>query len=269
MRHGKFTQGFIASSALTLALGAGALWLLGPSAHKPRASRGLASADCPERVAGGGDLTLYQIPFRDGRCMVNFGVNQSSDVPYRTFSFYNTGVFMVFNSFGNVGTLSRTTGSRVYYLFPRSTNPSFEILDGETLSIALPNGQTAQFSTTTGRALSMSNIHFTEAPEIRRDNQSGFEITSVDQGLVLDCGWRQGGNACALRGPARSTLRDSQGHTCRLNNSELFEFYETDNNRLKFATDAELASFLAVRCPTLDLRSLLPAPEPSQSPIPQ
>jgi hypothetical protein len=198
---------------------------------------------CAEAHDQAGVVSLNRLAGRNGRCGVMVSPSDGREVS-RTFSFFNSGLLLVFNSLGP-GPLSRTTGSRAYFLFPRREQPSFERMTTDDFSVRTASGAIAVIDSETGRLESINGTRFHEDPSVNARNQGGLEIESYD-GVLLDCGWLLGEAPYSKRNRT-SVFRDAAGRRCQVGNTEIFE-YADGNPRLKFATDAELADFLDRRC---------------------
>ena len=160
---------------------------------------------------------------------------------------------MVFNSFAQNGTNSSTTGSRVFYFFPRSKSISYQVLSSGSVVLGSAAKVDLVISAENSRIASMSNASFSELPEIAGGNKGGVEINQID-GILLDSGWKKGGTPSEnLSGT--STFTDSRGTHCQVINSRVFE-KTSGNVRFKYSDD-QLAEFLKVQCKNFDVSPLL------------
>lgn len=194
-----------------------------------------------------GAVQAYADSLGTGECFVDIGPSLSQSMIYRSYAFFDTGLLMVFNSYGE-GTNSATTGSREYYFFPRSGKLDLKIdAAAGTIAVTMANGDEVAIDSTTAQIRSMSRGEVAVSPRIDPSNQGGVEFPHYD-GLMLDTGYSRGGSAA--HSPDRvSTFRTGQGQLCRVVNRELFR-YAGGDHFFKF-DDAELSAFLKKRCPAI------------------
>jgi hypothetical protein len=91
--------------------------------------------------------------------------------------------------------------------------------------------------------------------EINSKNKSGIEIESYPNGLVVDIGYRMG-NSPTTNKKATVTITDKNKMKCNFPNSEFHEI-DGDSATLIYRTDASLHTFLAKKCPNLDISDLI------------
>lgn len=202
--------------------------------------------NCPDQFDSIDQLSAHRMPTPQGECLLEV-TPETQGFNYRSFSFSNSGLFQVFNSF-EAQNGQPLSGARTYFLFPRTGLPDFHFSEGDhRLTITLSDQSTLIFSTETTRAVDW-DYAFTEAHKVDRKNRGGFEITT-SKSLILDTGW-------AFRKPAytiksgKSEFRDHQGNHCTLPNQDLF-IYGGYDPKFRFANDSDLRKFLTERCPLL------------------
>ncbi|MEQ1878747.1 MAG: hypothetical protein ABL958_19045 [Bdellovibrionia bacterium] len=223
-----------------------------------------ASAECPSRVdlyMGIQAQSFYYSSMK--ACAVQVSPSAKS-VRWRSYSFFSTGLFMIFNSLGD-GPESTHTSSRSYFLFPRVREPGYS-LSRTGLTLTLSTGDRLLFDYKTGRTKSpgLDTLLVKEDPAVNAKNDGGVEIQR-HSGLVVDTGYFTG--EVGHSDPDRfSLVRDRKNRTCQLRNDLLFAYiYANDpygkkklqNVSFKFETDRELALFLQRLCPALDVSPLL------------
>jgi hypothetical protein len=181
---------------------------------------------------------------------------------WRSYLFFSTGMFMVFNNLGP-GPAATSTASRSYYFFPRLQHPgySFHRLG---MTVTMANGSALSFDYSTAHIKSFKGVEIAEDPNVTPLNQGGVEILKHG-GILIDTGYWVGEGAYSQ--PERlSRIQDSRGRSCKLINSALFEYvYETDaygkkylaEVTFKFEKDKNLGQFLKKQCPSLDVSSLM------------
>ena len=208
-----------------------------------------APLNCVDQFDSVDRLTAHRMPTPHGECLLAVSPD-TSGLNYRSFSFSNSGLFQVFNSFNPQGS-QPISGARTYFIFPRTGVPDFRFSEiNHRLIVTLSDQSTLTFSTETTRALDWDHA-FVEAPSVNRQNQGGFEINSAKT-LILDTGW-------AFRKPAytielgQSDFKDHLGTHCKLPNRDLFIYdgSSASDPKFRFATDTDLRKFLTERCPLL------------------
>lgn len=183
----------------------------------------------------------------NGECLVDIQPSFSPGALYRSYAFFDTGLLMVFNSYGE-GANSATTGSREYYFFPRSSPVGLKMdAAAGTIQVTMANGDEVSIDSTTAQIRSSSRGEATVSPRVDPANLGGVEFPRYD-GLMLDTGYSRGGSA-ADKPERQSTFRSAYGQLCRVANREIFAYADGDHS-FKF-NDAELSAFLKKRCPAL------------------
>ncbi|MCM2323289.1 MAG: hypothetical protein NDJ90_08495 [Oligoflexia bacterium] len=212
-------------------------------------------ASCEERVLTSGNVKAYSMPMDEVSCMVSVSPVLSR-MTFRQFMFRSDGLFSVFVS--TEGPEETSTGTRGYFLFPRGLGRlKVETNVKATLRVKLPSSSIVSFSSANARVTGFSGARYVEDPEISLRNYGGFEFISFD-GLLLDTGWHIGSTAYSKQ-ERESLFRDSENNYCVVKNTDIFNYGELVT--VKFETDAELAAFLVVQCPTLKLDALWASPK--------
>ncbi len=215
---------------------------------------------CKDNVGGTDKVTVQILYFWNTTKECSLEVHADDTPPGakgdRNFAFQSDGQIMAFTSMNGSKKNSKSTGARVFYLFPRKGLPTFEVFADESIAVRTPSGDLWRFSGTTGRPLSFSGGEFKEASEVSLDNQGGFEIPKY-KGLLMDCGWRSG--EAPIGDSKRSCVfRDPAGLTCSVGNPELFK-RNGESIVFRYPDDKSLLEFITKRCSKLDARSLIPA----------
>jgi hypothetical protein len=194
-----------------------------------------------------GAVQGYADSLGNGECFVDIGPAYAPNMVYRSYSFFDTGLLMVFNSYGE-GTNSATTGAREYYFFPRSGKPALQMdAAAGTILVTMADGDVVSIDSTTAQIASSSRGEVAVSPRIDPANLGGVEFPHYD-GLMLDTGYARGGSP-ANSPDRQSTFRSPQGQLCRVANREIFAYAGRDHT-FKF-DDAALSAFLKKRCPAL------------------
>lgn len=181
-------------------------------------------------------------------CYLSVHPMQTQDLIYRDYLFSDSGVFMVFNSYGE-GPNSETTAARVFYIFPRNQMPDIEIKNESIIVKTAHSKSSFEFSKKSTEIINFSNGKVSQDPKVHPNNKGGVEISSQSV-LILDVGFTVGKDPS--EDPNRiSTFSDGK-NTCRVKNSTIFRYEEDGNVELKF-TDSELKRFLSQTCPQLKI----------------
>lgn len=236
-------------AALAAALAAAALPASASLANRAAAARfpGL-SASCPAYAPRHvGNTQGYGDSYFD-KCFVSLHPMDAMNLVYRDYTFYSTGLLMVFSSYGPGEDVARLTSAREFYFFPRLQAPALEMdAAAGTVAVTGVDGRRFVFDPATAQLASLDG-DVTVAPVVDPAQRGGVEITRY-AGLILDSGYRMGGQPSGRRA-GTSTFRAPQGQTCAVTNSEVFEYTPDGEFHLKF-DDAALKAFLRARCPNI------------------
>jgi hypothetical protein len=208
-----------------------------------------ARAACPRRapeVVGG--TQGYVDVMANGECYAVVSPVTFPGMVYRTFTFFDTGLLMVFNSYGKGGNTD-STAAREFYFFPRSGRLELKMdAQAGTVSVTMANGDEIDVDTATAQIQSSSRGVVTVARRVSPANRGGTEFRYYD-GLMLDVGFARG-DSPASSPDGVSVFRNRTGRRCSVANRELFNYSAHREHVFKF-TDAELSNWLRKRCPDL------------------
>lgn len=180
----------------------------------------------------------------------------------RSYVFSENGILLVFNSFGDSGSISKDTGARTFYILPAASIPDFEIETQGSVRVRTASGVQAEFSPATGMLEDFSEITFREVPEISADNDGGVELSPSKQPgesriLVLDAGWAVG--HVAQQDPSGSSfVRLGGGRSCEMPNKVLFDYSDALDPKLKFdgiSAISKIQDLMSTFCPGFNSRS--------------
>ncbi|HEX4926161.1 MAG TPA: hypothetical protein VFV50_18855 [Bdellovibrionales bacterium] len=220
-------------------------------------------ADCPGKVDMYQGLQAQSFFYKSmGTCAVMVSPSNKG-TRWRSYSFFSSGLLMVFNNFGP-GPVSTNTASRSYFFFPRKINPTYAFTRSGAV-ITASTGDRLVFDYKDARhKANLTSLKLKEDPRIHGQNEGGVEVTAQG-GLVIDTGYLVGEVGHSI--PTRTSLiSDSRGRTCEQTNERLFRYtYATDpygktylaRVDLKFERDADFANFLRQNCPNLDVGPLI------------
>jgi hypothetical protein len=211
--------------------------------HRVSAS---AAKSCPKVspvLIGGTQGYADQI---GGACFVDIHPTAATMV-YRDYAFFDDGLMMVFNSYGDSNAPDMTS-ARAFYFFPHSGAPVLTMdPKAGTVTVTMSDGARAFFDPATAQVSGLERGSVTVASRIDRADRGGVEIPTYN-GLLLDAGFRLGGLPSA-KPQGNSTFRDAKGATCTVRNDEIFVYANGDPS-FKYG-DAALSAFLKTRCPGL------------------
>lgn len=211
-------------------------------------SAALAAEDCPMKTGKYGEGIQYQ----DMLCRIMISADRIDSKSNRSLTFNNEGAIQVFSNFPGT-TNSNSTGARVYYLFPFKTKKTISDADENHLTVVHPSG--AKFVFDKNGKVSSPDLKMRVSQEINSHNNSGIEIESYKNGLVVDLGYKMGGTP-ALNKNAVVTITDKNNKKCKMINSDI-NVVNKDDVKLKFKTNEALHFFLASKCPGLDISDLM------------
>jgi hypothetical protein len=207
----------------------------------------LASAPCAVSapiVVGG--TQGYADSLGGGKCYVSIHP-MAVGMIYRDYAFFDDGMLMVFNSYGD-GEGPGMTSAREFYFFPRSSALALEMnAAAGTAVVRMSDGGRVSFAPATAQIASVDRGAVTVSPRIDPAERGGVEFSSYS-GLMLDAGFRMGELPSGLP-DGESTFRSAQGQLCRVKNREIFTYAGKDHS-FKF-DDAALSAWLKTRCPGL------------------
>lgn len=227
---------------------------------------GIAIANMAKKsdYASVGGITTLQ-----GAHSLEISSNDKSTAPRRSYAWDSDGNFVVNVVYSNstAGKTSANGGSRSYFILPQDTDPSVHnTADGgfQVQSSGL------QWNVSGGRPeVSLPPQCKGKVSPPSRQNQSGVEIQSCENKLVIDSGYGTA-SAASLNKAGHTNIRDPQGHTCVVTNSEIYKYggwggYDVS---LKYKSSSQWASFLKGRCSNLNVSFLTKPASATESPAP-
>jgi len=209
--------------------------------------------NCPFQIESQGQLQVQRMRYGPDHICVVFVSPLKRGPTWRSFGFFENGLFLIFFNFG-AGEASQDTGARSYFRFPRNSVPTFRF-EGQTLTVREASSRFYKFNTETGALKEIEGADFKMAKSVTRENQGGFEITRSD-GLLLENGFAFG--EVPYASPDRVSVFHFDGdRTCAPPNYELFDYiYQRKPDGSRFLdqvifrfSDAELDEFLNIHCP--------------------
>lgn len=185
----------------------------------------------------------------NGGCFLTVNPRGQTGLTYRDFLFDESGLFMIFNSFGN-GAESESTGAREFYFFPRKATPLSYQYDAATqrLRVAGPHGKVFVFNTEKTILVEVSDANITVDYDVNPNNRGGIEIVQ-NNGLFLDIGFQRGQSPS--QNPQRKiTFKDSANRQCQVKNADVFKYTYGGEVNLRY-DDVQLGRYLNRACPQL------------------
>ncbi len=183
-------------------------------------------------------------------CFISVTPRQITNLRYRDYYFDSTGMFMVFNSYGN-GPESEMTASRAFYLFPVVDEyPDYSFEDNGDVVIKLVSGHQLRISGKDFSLVSLSAGVLHEKP-LAKNNNGGVEL-QLTRGFWLDAGFKLGGTRLDLP-TNRSLFFSAQSKSnCSLVN-KTFLHYENDGNFVMKWSGDIFNNYIKQKCPDLKL----------------
>jgi len=207
-----------------------------------------SATSCADKYEVLDNTTVRSVP-GENSCYITVGPRNVTNLTYRDFLIDDTGLFMIFNSFGP-GPESETTGAREYYFFPRNVASLGYTYDSSTqrLSVTNPSGKIFVFNTEKAILVSISGTVVSQDYNVDIANNGGIEIHQND-GIYLDLGFTLG-QSPSQSSTRKVTFKDRSGQTCQVKNSQIFR-YTADSDVIFKYSDAALTRFLSKTCPQL------------------
>lgn len=201
---------------------------------------------CEEDYQIHGAYVFQKQQENNGSCFLSVDPANPKNLVYRSFLFTDKGLFMVFNSYGD---LEGSDGARVFRFFPQGQNPDFIAGENQQTHIRLSTpGMELILSQKEEKVIGMKGAKIEIVPEVSKENQGGIEILN-SEALYLDSGFRLG-NDPTLEANRKSTFVDSRNQRCQVRNREVFQYLPDGDVKFKFS-DSALKKFLQSRCPDL------------------
>ena len=191
----------------------------------------------------------------NGRCQL--GIQQSRQGSFnRQYIIGEAGQFDVFINMGD-GPLSETTGGRNYIFWPKSiwSRQRFKNADGSVSVFPSWASEPVIFQKGEVKDIrSMPGIRV-RLQKVTKVNKGGIDLEPLPNSgtLMLSGGYQRGTYPFAIRNRS-STFFDDRGASCKIPNTELFDYeLESDGRTVnryffKYRSDQVLKSFLRHRC---------------------
>ncbi len=214
---------------------------------------------CPEIKGRTGNSLYHQLTMKE-KC--SFSLYPHSviipDMIYRSYTFSDDGMIMIFNSLG-YGPDSEDTGARTYFIFPRVKKFKFR---AQKAQLDFRNGIIWNFDATIARIKNATKLIIEEDHDVNHGNAGGVDI-KVTRGILLDAGWSFG-SPSHMKPELKSIFSDSKQLKCEVLNADIFKYtyvesggeMVVDDALFKFKEESDLAVFLKQNCPLLDLSDL-------------
>ncbi|MDE2143765.1 MAG: hypothetical protein KGJ84_15260, partial [Elusimicrobia bacterium] len=162
-----------------------------PYFHESLAAR--VASVCPQvsPVMIGGTQG-YADSLSSGHCFVSIDPTDSTGLVYRAHAFFDDGLLMVFNSYGDGEGNPNLTSAREYFFFPRRGAPELTMdAAAGVVSVRMSDGGRVNFNPATAQIASLERGAVTVVSRIDPADRGGVEIPRY-AGLMLDAGFRLG-----------------------------------------------------------------------------
>lgn len=194
-------------------------------------------------------------------CMVNVKLRDSTDTkPARFFDFLKEGQIQITTQNGPVSKTD-STGTRSYFILPANETQSIKSLGGLGIQVKDSAGLGWSFNEQ-GEITSENGCKLKVNPKITWENEStannkdgGFSINRCPGSIIIDVGFRRTRNPIDEKDRVIA-IRDPQGKSCQVKNSEVFSY--KDQGLLKYKRSEDFYAFLSKKpgCQDLDLSPL-------------
>lgn len=201
--------------------------------------------NCQYQITHRDNLQYSQMYQKDvAECWFNIHpMNGYESMTYRSYLVTSSGLFFVFNSYGE-GSDQKTTGAREYYFFPRETFTGGVNLTADKVSVKMNSKLTMDFETKNLYPLNNPNLVIRNAISINPKNAGGVEVLKYN-GVFLDTGFMMGKSPSSVK-TIKSMFKNQFGQKCLVLNQDLFDY--KDNNPILFH-DIVLKRVVASKCP--------------------
>jgi hypothetical protein len=229
-----------------------------------------AMADCDGSNVSDAFVNAYYLKTLDGICTLNV-LDKNTTPPRRNFIWGDDGSLSINTQTALSGRASANGGTHKYFILPSDGAPTIAdaTASGERLEVFASG---LHWPVSTHRpTISIPDSCKGSVSPLTSGNQGGVQIQSCDNKIIIDSGYGSG-NGPDHNKVGQSSLRDPQGHSCTVTNSEIYKYqgYGDEQVFLKFKTSSALAGFLKSRCPNLNTSSLSSSaatvPSPAASP---
>ena len=203
---------------------------------------------CSHVLTASGDVLIQRDWYESSRtCFISLHPMDTYNMEYRDYYIDNKGLFLVFNSYGDQGTISETTASRAFVTFPILYDyPDFSIEPDGDVVVKLVSGHLIRMDSKKFSVKKFSPGSFVEKA-LSKNNKGGLEL-KPGTGFWLDQGFKMGGMAIENKS-GKTTIYGSKEGSCVLKNTELYD-YSDENLPLLYDKD-QIKTFVQQRCPKL------------------
>jgi len=207
------------------------------------------NAKCDEALIGNDVIQINRQWNPSSRtCFISLHPRQVNGLKYRDYYFDNTGLFMVFNSYG-YGPDSTFTGAREFFSFPVVNEyPDFSFEKNGDAIIKMVSGHELRVSGKDFSLVSLSNGTVSEKP-LSNKNNGGVEI-ALTKGFWMDTGFKLGG--VNISNPSKSSIFKSatSKESCSLVNKTFLNYTADGDSEFKLVGDA-FVQYIRKQCPKL------------------
>lgn len=214
------------------------------------------ATNCPDIVENQGDWAPQQLKFKNGVCSLTMkSRNPPHKGAYRSFNWNDNGMFMVFINIDNgSGRNSQQTGARVYYILPPES-PKLEgtMQRGISYDVNLGEDIGFHFLKTDRDISSVHGCEYEVERMVKWENNGGVELKSCQNKLVFDLGMKRG-NTPELERNRQIKVTDPLGNSCKIKNSDIFDYPGVDEVVVKHKTESELHRFLKTKSQCANLK---------------
>jgi hypothetical protein len=205
--------------------------------------------ECTDFAKNLGSFRYHRFLDRENKCWLSALPTRVTNLVYRSYLYTSEGYLMVFNSIDKEE-YGVSDGARSFLFFPRNEIPTAADIGDLVYFKSGTKGVELILDTQEARIVGMVGGTVKEDRKVYPGNNGGVEFSNV-QALILDGGWKAYGDPFGEMN-RQSTFIDPKGNRCVVRNREVFKLDSDEDPRFRF-TDVQLKTFLANRCPKLEL----------------
>ncbi len=207
--------------------------------------------ECPDRFEVQDQTQVQQLMTNDQKkCFVSpHNRNNYETLIYRSYLFSSHGYLMAFLSFGP-GDEKTHTGAKEFYFFPRNLAEQKYNWDPTLHQLNVRSSSNYQFvlDTWTTEIIGSKNVGVDVDPKISPDNNAGLFL-KPETGIIYELPFTLG-NAPSSSKNLDGVFIDQKQNRCTIKVKEILKSVGSGESEVKL-TDAQIKSFLAIRCPQL------------------
>ena len=229
--------------------------------------------NCPDQSEDLGPYSYRRLEYSKALgCVVSVKAKSVGDSkPTRYFNFFKDGQIQVKTQIGPISQ-TQSTGFRNYFILPANETPAIKNLGGIGVQVKDSAGLKWNFNEQ-GQAKSENGCKLKINPKVTWENEvtqnnkeGGFFISHCPGSIIVDIGFKRTRDP-VLEKDRLVTIRDPQGKSCQVKNSDIFSYPKSYEGVFKYKNSKSFYDFLNTKasCKELDLSPLNPKGSGSNS----